>query len=103
VNGGGGLVPDRAAFVDRLTDHVHDPAQRFRSHRHHDLRTGVGHFLTAGQAFGRIHGDRANGVLAEMLRNLENQPVAVIVGFQSRENCRDLAIKGDVDDSADDL
>jgi hypothetical protein len=34
---------------------------------------GVGHFLAAHQTFGRVHGDGAHGVLAQMLGDFEHQ------------------------------
>jgi hypothetical protein len=37
--------------------------------------------LAAGEAVGRIHGDGAHDILAEVLRDLEHQPVAVVVGL----------------------
>ena len=58
--GGVGLI-DRAALVDRLTDDVHDAAQRGRADRNADLAAGVGHFLAAHHAVGGVHGDAAHG------------------------------------------
>jgi hypothetical protein len=37
----------------------------------------VHHVLSANQTFGGVHGNRADGVLAEVLRNLEHQPDVV--------------------------
>ena len=61
------------------------------------------HLLAAGQAVGRVHRDRADGVLAEMLRDFEHEAVAVIVGLERREDRRQLAVERHVDDGADDL
>jgi hypothetical protein len=52
------------------------------THRNRDRLAGVGHFLAANEAFGRVHGDGAHGVLAQMLRNFENQAVAVVRRLQ---------------------
>jgi hypothetical protein len=81
---------DRAGFVHRLADHVHDAAERFVTHRHRDRRAGVGDVLAAHQAFGRVHGDGANGVFAQVLRNFQHQPVTAIVGFQRVEDFRQV-------------
>ena len=67
------LHRDRAGFVDRLADDVHDAPERAFADRHRDRRAGVGHFLAAHQAFGNVHGDAAHGVLAEVLRDFEHE------------------------------
>jgi len=59
--------------------------------------------LTAGQTVGRVHGDGAHGVLAEVLGNFQNQAVAVVVGFERGEDRRQFAFEADVNDGADDL
>ena len=56
--------------------------QRLRADGHADLRAGVGDGLAAGQTLGGVHRDRAHGVLAEMLSDLEHQAGAVVIGFQ---------------------
>jgi hypothetical protein len=96
-------VADRAALVDRLADHVHDAAERLGADRHADLRAGVDHFLAAGEAVGRVHRNRAYGALAQVLRDLEHQPVAVIVGLERGKDLRQLAIEAHVHDRADHL
>ena len=93
VDRGGVGVADRAALVDRLADHVHDPAERHRADRHPDLRAGVGHLLAAGQALGRVHRDRADGRFAEMLGDLEDEAVAAIVGLERGQDRRQLAVE----------
>ena len=64
---------------------------------------GVDHLLAAHQAFGRIHGDGAHRVLAEMLRDLEHEPVAVVLGLERVQDLRQLAVELHVDDGAHDL
>ncbi len=94
---------DRAGLVDRLADHVHDAAERLVADRHRDRLAGVGHLLAAHQAFGGVHGDGAHGVLAEMLRDLEHQAVAVVLGLERVQDLRQVAVELHVDDGADDL
>ena len=94
---------DRAGFVDRLADHVHDAAERSGADRNHDRRAGVGDFLAAHQAFGGVHGDGAHRVFAQMLRHFEHQAVAVVGGFQRVQDLRQMAFELHVDDGADDL
>ncbi len=86
-----------------LADNVHDAAKGHWANWNRNLRTGVTHGLTAGQTFGRVHCDGANGVFAKMLCNFKDEAVAVIVGFKCRQNGRQLASEGYVDNSADNL
>ncbi len=94
---------DRAALVDRIADDVENAAQGLRTNRHRDLRASGGDRLTAGQTVGRVHRDGADGVFTQVLGNFEHQAGAVVVGFQRRENRRQFAVEGHVDDGADDL
>ena len=47
-----------------------------------------------------VHGDGAHGVLAEMLRDLEHQAVAVVVGLERVQDRRQVAVELHVDDGA---
>src|SRR3546814_5648417 len=96
-------LSDGTPFVDRFTDDVQDAAKRLGTYRHGNLRTRVTDFLTAGQAVGAVHGNGADSVLAKMLSHFKNQTLAVIVGFERRQNGGQTVREGDVDDSADDL
>jgi hypothetical protein len=92
-----------AALVDGLADHVHDAPQSHRADGHADLAARIHHRLAAGEAVGRVHRDSANRVLAEMLGDLEHEAVAVIVGFERREDLGQVAVERHVDDGADHL
>jgi len=61
-----------AGFVDRLADHIHDAAQSGGADRDADGAAGIDHFLAAGQAFGRVHGDGAHRVFAQMLGDFKH-------------------------------
>ena len=100
---GGVGVADGPTLVDRLADDVHDPPERHRADRHADLRAGVGHLLAAGQAFGGVHGDGADGRFAEMLGDLEDEAVVAVGRLERRQDRRELAVEADVDDGADHL
>ena len=89
TNVGGGAVDRRAllgadgrAVVDRVADDVEDAAEALGADRHRDGRAGVAHGHPADQAVGRVHGDGADGVLAQVLRDLEGQVVL------ARSRCR---------------
>ena len=60
-------------------------------------------WLAAHQAVGRVHGDGAHGVLAEMLRHFEHQALALVLGVQRVQDRRQLAVELHVDDGAHDL
>ncbi|MGY4300298.1 hypothetical protein ACVWXN_008393 [Bradyrhizobium sp. i1.4.4] len=94
---------DRAGFVDRLADDVHDAAERAVTHRNRDRLAGVGHFLAAHQTFGHVHRDRADGGLTEMLRNFQHEADVAVPGFQRIENGGQVALELHVDDGAHDL
>jgi len=97
------LVRHRTRLVDRLADHVDDAAERTLADRHRDRQAGIDHLLAAHQALADVHGDGAHGVLAELLRHFQDQPVALVVGFQRVENRRQVVLEMHVDDGADDL
>ena len=56
--------------------------------------------LTADEALGGVHGDGADGVLAEMLGDLEHQTGAVIVGLERVQNGRQMLVELHVDHGA---
>ncbi len=96
-------VLDRAVLVDRVTGHVHDAAERARADRNRDRAAHVGNHGAALQAFGRVHRDRANRVLAEVLGHFEHELLTVVFGLERVLDIRQLAIEFHVDDSARDL
>jgi hypothetical protein len=96
-------VADGAALVDRLADNVHDAAERHRADGDADLVAGVAHRLAAGEAVGRVHGDRAHGRFAEVLGDLEDQARTVIVGLERRQYLGQRTFERNVDDGTDDL
>ena len=73
---------DRAALVHGLAHDVEDPAERGVAHRNGDGRVGIRDDLPAHEAFGGVHRDGAHGALAQVLRHLENEALAVVVAFQ---------------------
>src|SRR5262249_49752031 len=81
----------------------HDAAERAVTHRHLDRLAGVGHFLAADQTFGGVHRDGAHGRFTEMLRDLEHEAIAAVLGLERVENGRQVAFELHVDDGAHDL
>ncbi len=63
--------------VDGLADNVQHPPQRSLADRNRNRDTRIPHGHIAHQSLGRVHGDRPYLVLSEVLRNLQNQPLAI--------------------------
>ena len=84
MDGAARLHLDRAGFVDRLADDVHDAPERALADRNRDRLAGVDDFLAAHQALGDVHGDAAHRVLAEMLGDFEHEAVAVVDRSRAR-------------------
>ena len=100
MDGAALLVGNGARLVHRLADDVDDAPERAVAHRHRDRLAGVGHLLAAHQAFGGVHGDRAHGVLAQVLGHLEDQPLVAVLGLERVEDRRQMAVELHVDDGA---
>jgi hypothetical protein len=79
---------DRAGFVHRLADDVHDAPERFIAHRHGDRLARVGDRCTANEPLRRIHGDGAHGILAQVLGDFEHQPITAVVGLERVQDSR---------------
>ena len=61
------------AMVDRVAEHVPEPAERLLADRDGDRRAGVDHVDAARDAVGGVHRDRADTVVAEVLLHLCDQ------------------------------
>ena len=59
--------------------------------------------LAADQTFGRVHGDGADGVFAQVLRDFQHQLLAVVVCRQRVQNCGQVVVELHVNDGADHL
>ena len=68
------------------------------AHRNGDGRVGIRDDLPAHEAFGGVHRDGAHGALAQVLRHLENEALAVVVAFQRVENLGQVVVELNVDD-----
>ncbi len=90
----------RARLVHRLADHINDAPERLRADRHLDRAASVRHLLAAHEALGRVHGDGAHRILAQVLRHLEHEARAVVFRLQRVENCREVIVELHVDDGA---
>jgi hypothetical protein len=64
---------DLAFAVDRLPDHVPEPAERRLPDGHRDRRARVDDLEAPREAVGRVHRDRAHAVVAEVLLHLRDE------------------------------
>ena len=103
VDGVGLLRHHGAAFVDRLTDHVHDAAERAVADRHGNARAGIRHLGAADETVRGVHGDGADGALAEMLRDLKHQRLLADLEGQRVQDRGQLGGELHVHDGAEDL
>ncbi len=63
---------DRPFFVNRLTQHIDEAAQRFTPDRHRDRRTGIHNIHASGQTICRRHRDAADAIFTKMRRNFQS-------------------------------
>jgi hypothetical protein len=68
------VVRGLLALVDRLAEDVEEPPQRRLADGNGDWRAGVDHVDAARNPVGRVHRDRADPVVAEVLLHLRDQP-----------------------------
>ena len=101
------ISSDDARDVERLAEHVEDVALGHVADRDGDGRAGVGHLGAAHQTVGRLHRDRADQVVAEVLGDLEGQRLGQLTevdldGQRVVQRGKRVAPELDVDDRADD-
>ncbi len=97
----------RPGLVDRFADHVPEASERRGPDRNRDRGAGVDAHRAAREAVGRVHRDRADTVVAEVLLYLRDERAArVAFGDLDLEGRVDLGEKigeDGVDDDALDL
>ncbi len=97
------LAGDLVTAVDGLAEHVEDAAERGLADGHRDRCAEVEHVDATGQAVGRVHGDRADAVVAEVLLHLEHEPVASEFNLERVVDLGELVLEHRLDDDALDL
>ncbi len=93
VNGVVFFGVDGAALVNRLAHDVQDAAKRCGANGNRNRLARIGNSRAAHETFGRVHGDGAHGVFTKVLRNLQNQRLAVVVNGQRVQNGGQLAFE----------
>ncbi len=91
---------DRAGLVHGLANHVHDSAEGLVTDGHRDRLARVRDVLAAREPFGAVHGDRAHGVLAQVLGDLEDEALALVHGLERVQDLGQMPVELHVDDGA---
>ncbi len=94
---------DRAFFVNRITNNVHDTTKCRVTNWHLNCRICVGHFLTTNETFSCVHSDTAHCVFTKVLCHFHGQHLAVVVCCQRVQNLWQVVTELHVNDGADDL
>lgn len=102
VDGGTLVGVDGAPLVDRLSDDVDDAAQGLGADRDTDGRASVLDGLATHQTLGTVHGDGADGVLSQVLGDLQHQAGSASVDLQGVQDRGQVLVELDVDDGTDD-
>ena len=89
--------------VDRVADHVPEPPQRLVSDRHADRAAEVDDLGPAGEPVGRVHGDGAHAIVAQVLLHLGDQLATLDRDPQRAVDLREGVREDGVDDDALDL
>ncbi len=103
VDFAGRIGLDRTGFVHRLANDVDDAAERSFANRHGDRAARILHFLAANETFRRIHRDGTDGVLAEVLRDFENEALAIVLRLKRIQDGRQVTVELDVHNGANHL
>ena len=97
-------LADRAALVNRLSEHIEDAAQSGLAHGDRDRTAGVNDVGAARQAVGGIEGHRTHLVVAEELLHLSYECGAVGTGdLKGVVDARKVVAEADVKHDALDL
>ena len=94
---------DGAALVDRLTNHVDDSAESFRTDGHLNRVASVNDGLATHEALRRVERNRTDRVATQMLGDLEDETVLGALDLEGVVDRREFSIELHVDDGTDDL
>jgi hypothetical protein len=103
------VVSELVLLVDHRAEHVEEPAEGRLAHRDGDRGTRVDHVGAAAQSVRRVHRDRADPVVSEVLLHLRDQRDGLaVVGRRNLDlegvvDLGQLAGKDGVEDDSSDL
>jgi len=97
-----GVSLDWASLVDWGTNDVDNSAEGGGTDWDHNWVTGVKNVLTSNDSLGGVHSNGSDGVLTQVLSDLEHQSVLSALNLESVQNWWSIAIELDVDDWTND-
>merc|ERR1719423_488704 len=89
-------------LINGLTNDVDDSAKSLRSDRDHDGVASVIDDLASDQTLGTVHGDGSDGVLSQMLGDLQDELGLTVLDLEGIENLWESFIELDVNDGTND-
>merc|ERR1739844_611711 len=89
-------------LVNWVTDHIDDPSQSLGADRDHDGVTSVVDNLATDETLGTVHGDGSDGVLSQVLGNLQDELGCPVLDLESVEDLREAIFELDVNNGSDD-
>ena len=99
-----GVGRNLLAAIDRVTEHIEDATQRMLTYRHRYWLTSVYGFDAPRQSIGSPERKTSRPVVANVLFDLEHQPLALVVDFQTAVDLGKIVRREcNVDDRADNL
>jgi hypothetical protein len=99
------LKEDGSLLVDRLSNDVDDTTQSLWSNGHLDGSPGVDALLSADETIRTFHGNGTDGVLSEMLGDLQDETLASLLHLDLKgiEDLWEFFIKLHIDDGSNHL
>ena len=89
-------------LVDGVAHHVDNPTQGLGADGDHDGGSGVVDHLSTNETLGTVHGDGTDGVLSQVLGNLQDQLGLAVLDNEGVEDFGQALVELDVNDSTDD-
>merc|ERR1712141_970685 len=89
-------------LVNRVSDHIDDPSQSLGADRDHDGVSSVVDNLATDETLGTVHGNGSDGVLSQVLGNLQDELGCPVLDLESVEDLREAIFELDVNNGSDD-
>jgi len=101
VNGGEVLRWNGASLVNRLSNHIHNATERLGSNGDFDWISSVGDRLASHQTLSTVHGNAADHIISQMLRDFENESRGAANHLQTVQNGGQTLVELHVHDGSD--
>ena len=88
-------------LIDWLTNNIDDSSKGFGSNWDHDGVAGVVDNLATDETLGTVHGNGSDGVLSEVLGNLQNELGASVLHLKGVKNLGEAIFKLDIHHGTD--